>query len=309
MELCPPEIWHEIFALACTDTGLTGRSLSLVSKQFHDISGPFKYQSLAITRWRQLIAFAQIFPQLPDIQKKIIYLFIHCPYPFLDVEDNPRIASERPRLDALEYFEEDRRDNSREPSDSDFDSDSDYEMDSESNSASEEQMVSESESDTNESDREFNEIDQDEEQEVLEDVQYLQGVRKGSLPTEGKTREDKLDYDIQAVFDEAIRALHAILNETSSTLKILTLYWTSFKPLPIHKILPPLPFLDELHLFLCSIVEATDDHPSTTVLFLRLRLFFKSGDRHHRSLSCNIAVIAPNLTHFRFTRATYQHEL
>ena len=58
------------------------------------------------------------------------------------------------------------------------------------------------------------------------DIQYLQAVLKGSLPTEGKTREDKLDYDIQAVFDEAIRALYAILKETSSTVKILTLYWS-----------------------------------------------------------------------------------
>ena len=62
----PPEILHEIFALACTDTGLTGQSLSLVSKQFNEISRPFKYQSIAIARWRQLIAFAQTFTQLPE---------------------------------------------------------------------------------------------------------------------------------------------------------------------------------------------------------------------------------------------------
>jgi hypothetical protein len=83
---------HEIFAIACTDACLTGRSLSFVSKRFHDISGPLKYQSIAITRWRQLIAFSQTFSQLPDFQKKIKYLFIHCPYPFMDVEDDPRLA-------------------------------------------------------------------------------------------------------------------------------------------------------------------------------------------------------------------------
>jgi hypothetical protein len=74
--------------------GLTGHSLSLVSKQMRYLSGPFKGQSIAITQRRQLIAFAQILPQLPDFQKKIKYLFIHCPYPFLDVENNPRIADQ-----------------------------------------------------------------------------------------------------------------------------------------------------------------------------------------------------------------------
>ena len=36
METCLIEVWHEIFAIACTDGGLTGRSLSLVSKHFHE---------------------------------------------------------------------------------------------------------------------------------------------------------------------------------------------------------------------------------------------------------------------------------
>ena len=96
--ICPTEIWHEIFALACTDMGITGQSLSLVSKHFHVISQLFKYQSITITQWRQLIAFAQTFSQLLDDQKRIKYLYIHCPYPFLHVEDNPRLLNERPWL-------------------------------------------------------------------------------------------------------------------------------------------------------------------------------------------------------------------
>ena len=284
---CPPEILHEIFALACTDTGLTGRSLSLVSKQFKEISRTFKYQSIAITRWRQLIAFAQTFTQLPDFQKKIKYLFIHCPYPFLDVEDNPRIASERPSMYGMEHFEKDS--NFGEGAwDLDLDSDSDYvisESDSESSSGS---------------------LDSDEDLELFEEVQ--------DLPAEGNTREDEsevLDENIQAVFDQAIQALHAILNETSSTLNILTLYFTSFKPLPIHDILPPLPFLDELHLFRCCIVETPvlyDDLLLST-LFPRLRLLLISGDRHNRYLSPSIATIAPNLTYFRFTQVKFVHNL
>ena len=145
---CPPEIWHEIFALACTDTGLTGRSLSLVSKEFNEISGPLKYQSIAITRWRQLIAFAQTFTQLPDVQKKIKYLFIHCPYPFLDVEDDPRIASERPFLTGMVPFKKDP--NSGEGA-WDSDSDSDY-VSSESDSGSDSGSDSESSSGSLDSD-------------------------------------------------------------------------------------------------------------------------------------------------------------
>jgi hypothetical protein len=290
---CPPEIWHEIFALACTDTGSTGRSLSLVSKQFHDISGPFKYQSLAITQCRQLIAFAPTFSQLPDFQKKIKYLFIHFPYPFLDVEDDPKLANDSL---CLQYFERYPSYNSR--TDEEYqDSDSDY--------------VTESDS---ESDSEF---DSDEEQEVIEEEQYLRSVCEGSIPTEGNARDDEsviLDDNIQVIFDQAIQALHAILNNTSSTLKILTLYWTSFRPLPVHDLLPPLPFLDELHLYRCFILSESLSGPladdlSITTLFPRLRLLFMSGDPCHRRLSTSLAIIAPNLTHFRFTRVTYQTDL
>jgi hypothetical protein len=276
MEKCPIEIWQEIFAIACTDAGLTGRSLSLVSKHFNDISGPLKYQSIAITRWRQLFAFSQTFSQLPDFQKKIKYLFIHCPYPFMDVEDDPRLA------DPFDSDEED--------------SDSDY-------------AISESDS---ELDSEFDgSLDSDEELEVVEDNEYLQAIKKGSQPPEGSTRDDhseEQDYKIQAVFDKAAHALHTILNETSSTLNILTLYWTSFRPIQIRAILSGLvlPFLDELHLFRCCnsygiLGEPIHVDPSTTALLPRLRLLVASSDWKCNPLDRDISVIAPNLTHLRFT--------
>ena len=290
---CPPEIWENIFALACTDTGFTGRSLSLVSKQFNEISAPSKYQSIAITQWSQLVAFPQTFSQLPNFQKKIKYLFIHCPYPFLNVENNPRIASQQ-------------------PAHSDSDSDSDYvlsESDSESDrkSDSESDRGSDSESDS-ESDPEFNgSLNSDEEQELVEEVEYLHAINRGLLLAEGDTRADHsdvLDEKIQAVFDQAIQALHTILNETSPTLRILTLYFTSFKPLPIHDILPPLPFLEELHLFRCFIDSGApvNDYSSTTTLFPRLSLLFISGDQNRQAPSSSIAKIAPNLTLLRYTR-------
>ena len=86
MDAVPTEIWQHIFALACTDSGYTGRSLSLVSTKFQGISAPFKYQSLVITHWSQILAFAHMFFWLPASQKRIKYLFVHHPYPLLDID-------------------------------------------------------------------------------------------------------------------------------------------------------------------------------------------------------------------------------
>jgi hypothetical protein len=74
---------------ACMDDGSTGRSLSLVSTHFREISAPFMYQSIAITHWSQIIAFSRFFCKLPASQKKIAALFVHHPYPFLDVDGYP----------------------------------------------------------------------------------------------------------------------------------------------------------------------------------------------------------------------------
>ena len=296
METCPTEIWHEIFAFVCTDSGLNGRSLSLVSKRFHDLSGPLKYQSIAITQWRQLIAFSQTFSQLPDIQKKIKYLFIHCPYPFLEVEDAPRLLQDINNFEDLYTDVED--------------SDMDY-------------TSSESDSDL---DMEFEgSMKSDEEQELFEDSDYLLTIRSGAIrngilppqlndtPCRDDHSED-LDYEIQAVFDKATHALHAILKETSLTLNILTLYWTSFRPLQIPTILSGqvLPFLDELHLYRCSVVG--DDvykkiYPSTTPLLPRLRFLIVSGDGYSGPLEREIAIIAPNLTHLRFTPTNFDNNI
>ena len=290
METCPTEIWHEIFAFVCTDSGLNGRSLSLVSKRFHDLSGPLKYQSIAITQWRQLIAFSQTFSQLPDIQKKIKYLFIHCPYPFLEVEDAPRLLQD---INNFEDLYTDVEDSDMDYTSSESDSDSDMEFDGSMKS--------------------------DEEQELSEDSEYLLTIRNDLPPQPNDTRcrddhSEDLDYEIQAVFDKATHALHAILKETSLTLNILTLYWTSFRPLQIPTILSGqvLPFLDELHLYCCSAVGGRHIHnidSSTTPLLPRLRFLIVSGDGYSGPLEHEIAIIAPNLTHLRFTPANFDNNI
>ena len=127
-------------------------------------------------------------------------------------------------------------------------------------------------------------LDSDEEMEILEDVECIQAISKGSQLPEGNTRNDNSgseDDKIQAVFDKAAHALHTILNETSSTLNILTLHWTSYRPLQIHTILAGLvlPFLDEFYLYRCSIVEQSIHvDPPTTALLPRLRRLVVCGD-------------------------------
>ena len=148
--------------------------------------------------------------------------------------------------------------------------------------------------------------DSDEEREVLEETEFIQALNKGLL-LPGNTRDDySEDYKIQAVFDKATHAFHAILNETSSTLDILTLYWTSFTPLRIHVILSGLvfSFLDELHLYRCSVVGG----PilvglSTTTLLPQLRLLVVSSYWKSEPLEHDIAIIAQNLTHLRLSLA------
>ncbi|KAJ7252505.1 hypothetical protein C8J57DRAFT_1519837 [Mycena rebaudengoi] len=65
MNQAPPEICAHIFSFACTDSGYTGRSLSLVSKYFHEVSKPAKLQSIALHGRGQILAFAALLDQTP----------------------------------------------------------------------------------------------------------------------------------------------------------------------------------------------------------------------------------------------------
>lgn len=58
MNRCPLELWAKITALACSDGGYTGCSLSLVSHTMHDIVEPMRYHSVSLIGHRRLFAFA-----------------------------------------------------------------------------------------------------------------------------------------------------------------------------------------------------------------------------------------------------------
>jgi hypothetical protein len=285
LNVVPVEIWHHIFSLACTDDGSTGRSLSLVSTYFRDISAPFKYRSIAITHWSQIIAFSQLFCKLPAYQKKTVFLFVHHPFPFLDdpTTGTDQTSEQSQSEDELESSEESEeiqeiRDGSALPECNDGD-DVLGEWDSELEGS----------------------LDSDEEREILEEIEYLEAVRVGSLPPDGNGRDDiTLDANIQAFFDNVLHAFHAILNEISSTLRLLAVHWTSFKPLQMHELLPPLPCLRELHIDRYSDSKVISEEPPTTVLFPQLLSLYISGDNPRKhSLHDELARIAPNLTSLR----------
>ena len=137
------------------------------------------------------------------------------------------------------------------------------------------------------------------------EINYDTPTRTFGFPYDGVTRDNLLrDAEIQAVYDNGLQAFHAILNEISSTLQILAVYWTSFKPLQIHQLLPPLPCLVELHINRSS----TDIHngnilenPPTTTLFPKLMSLYISSDNPRRlSFGDELAKIAPNLVFLRF---------
>jgi len=64
---CPREILLHIFQFACDDDGTTGRTLSLVSRQFYQLTQNCKYRSIALVGLPQIASFVAMLEQLPKI--------------------------------------------------------------------------------------------------------------------------------------------------------------------------------------------------------------------------------------------------
>ncbi|KZP08182.1 hypothetical protein FIBSPDRAFT_939142 [Athelia psychrophila] len=78
MKHVPSEIWRNISSEACTDTGFTGLSLSLVSKFVHAASEPVKLQSVALFGPHRITAFDSFLLEVPAHLRRVRYLFISC---------------------------------------------------------------------------------------------------------------------------------------------------------------------------------------------------------------------------------------
>nr|GAT46063.1 predicted protein [Mycena chlorophos] len=95
----PPEIWTQILCLACTDDGASGRALSLVSKDWRNISAPFKLQSVALVGARPILRFLALLDSMPESLRTVNSLFIGCDRP------RPQPGAE-PKLAPLDLIEE-----------------------------------------------------------------------------------------------------------------------------------------------------------------------------------------------------------
>jgi hypothetical protein len=76
MHYLPDEIWGEICSFACVDDGRTGRSLSLVSRFIHQVSKPYKLQSIVVIGERQVAAFADLIEQTPSHLRRVDCIFL-----------------------------------------------------------------------------------------------------------------------------------------------------------------------------------------------------------------------------------------
>ncbi|KAG2010631.1 hypothetical protein CC2G_013434 [Coprinopsis cinerea AmutBmut pab1-1] len=83
MDYCPPELHSYIAYLAClTDHGPTIRSLSLVSRYFHDISAPYLYHTISLQNEETIFSLLQKLDTLaPSSRRNIRHLFLSYPQP------------------------------------------------------------------------------------------------------------------------------------------------------------------------------------------------------------------------------------
>ena len=210
-------------------------------------------KQVPVYRFHSLTLATNYFPKnfkLPASQNKTVSLSVHHPYPFLDVNLTEKTSEQCQSEDDLQSSEESEdiqeiRDNSALPECNDrnrvleaLDVErlllaDDWTSDLEGGSGSDHSW------DHSDGvwDSEFRGYFDEERNLFLEDIQYLEAVRDGCLPHDGDTGDNILrDANIQAFFDNVLQAFQAVLNKISATFQLLAVYWTSFKPLQIHKL-------------------------------------------------------------------------
>lgn len=276
MDHFPPEIWEQIFIFACTDSGRTGLSLSLVSRYFHNVSRSYQYQSVSLTRSKHIPLFRNTLAHAPLEARRIKYLYVCCPNVFLDVSDG----------EDTDYVE-----NSVAISGS---SGSNGSMHVGSDSSGEEYERSPTVEELQEA--------LDDSIALSEDLHFLpQGFNDNDPDLH---IWDDFDENMQAADVFILEAFRDIVREASSSLLILSVNWTSFRPLLLEELLFPLPKLVELHL--CRTFTSQDEidpeteHTAPT-LFPRLRRLHILGyvDQRPDSFGQSLGKIAPSLTHIR----------
>ncbi|KAJ3552518.1 hypothetical protein NM688_g4111 [Phlebia brevispora] len=76
MDRCPAEVWTHIFGLACTDGGVTGCSLSEVSRYFREAVLPVQLDSVALTGGHKMARFASLLHQRESTHRHVRHLYL-----------------------------------------------------------------------------------------------------------------------------------------------------------------------------------------------------------------------------------------
>ncbi|TRM62889.1 hypothetical protein BD626DRAFT_403302 [Schizophyllum amplum] len=76
----PAELWAIIFEYACTDTGATGRALSLTCVHFRELARRVRLQCVAVVGAHQIVTFEAYLRTLPPDERQVRHIFISsCP--------------------------------------------------------------------------------------------------------------------------------------------------------------------------------------------------------------------------------------
>lgn len=98
MDPLPTEVWQHIAYFACSDNGFTGRSLSLVCREMHEIVKPFKLRSISVVGGAQIVKFSQYLASMtatPPQTIKSLFIGIANPrlFPSLATSSDPLLRS------------------------------------------------------------------------------------------------------------------------------------------------------------------------------------------------------------------------
>ncbi|TFK69320.1 hypothetical protein BDN72DRAFT_840687 [Pluteus cervinus] len=208
--ILPPEIWCKIFELSCTDGGYTGHSLSLVSKYFNAISGPYRFQSISLINIKYVLRFLKVLRNSPPNLRRLRYLEITY------TGDLMRATySIHSNWDSSSEYEEEYVYSRSERSDSDDD-----DGDNDSIDTDEDETYPEDSANTD-SDLEDEDLTKEEVDDFREDIEFLQSPEANdSLPLDYPIENPNLELHGDKLF---MSALSEILEMCSETLIIVSI--------------------------------------------------------------------------------------
>lgn len=237
----PLEIWLNVFERACQDNGTTGVSLSATSRELRLFSKPYRYQSVQIKGWKQLLLFEERFSQLTKDDQGIVNLFVGLENVF-----------EAGYPNAPDWAPEDEPDSSSYVP-SDDESNSSVELGDVAGSDTEDESA---EGDDLEYELEFTSPSPSEQLELEQDCNYF--LHPGETSPQSRFNTVKYLYetleDLQADSNSescqaegyAYAVLHRVFKACTDTLEMLTLFWRPLNGFKAEALFPVLPRLRSL---------------------------------------------------------------